>query len=301
MASFLLSSQIQRPANGSLASRLRRIVARALASWHLASLDAPTVAIVWSLAIAHSAATQLKPWFPLLLGCGTWTVYVGDRLLDARRAIKANNLGVLRERHYFHWRHRPILVPIALLTAASSIGMIFGLMSLAARERNSLIASAAIAYFSGVHASAPIPRWIARIISKEFLVGILFAAGCSAPTMQILRFDARALPVILSVVFLCMLAWLNCAAIASWENEAAVTSVPDFALLLSLAGFGLAITFASSFAVSSLLLTCAAISALLILVLHQRRSHVHPLTLRALADLVLLVPAVLLIPGVTRS
>jgi len=259
------------------------------------------VAIVWALAIAHSAATHLKPWFPLLLGCGTWTVYGGDRLLDARRAIKANNLGVLRERHYFHWRHRGTFLPIAVIAAASSIAMVFGLMSLAARERNSLIASAAIAYFSGVHAAAPIPRWVARVVSKELLVGILFAAGCSAPTLPILHLDARTLPIAVSIAFLCLLAWLNCAAIASWETETAAASIPDFALLLSLAGCGMAVTFAASSAGSSLLLSCAAFSALLILVLHQQRGRIHPLTLRALADLVLLAPAVLLIPGVTRS
>ncbi|HXS76032.1 MAG TPA: hypothetical protein VN753_07645 [Terracidiphilus sp.] len=268
-----------------------------LAFWHLASLDAPTVAIVWALAIAHSAGNHLKPWVPLLLACGTWTVYVGDRLLDTRAAIRTHNHGVLRERHYFHWRHRHTLIPLTALTAACSAGMIFGLMSLAARERNSLIATAALAYFSGVHAPAPIPRWARRIVSKEFLVGILFAAGCSGPTLPLLHSPSRRWPIVLTIVFLAVLAWLNCTAIAGWESEKHSINLPAVALLLALFGLGLAIILAPSFAPSSILLICAACSALLLLLLHRLRSRFDSLTLRALADVVLLIPAILLIPG----
>jgi hypothetical protein len=271
-----------------------------LAFWHLASLDAPTVAVVWALAIAHSAGSSLKPWIPLLLACGTWTVYVGDRLLDTRTAIRTHNHRVLRERHYFHWHHRHTLIPLAALTAASSTAMIFCLMSLAARERNSLIATAALAYFSGVHSAAPIPRWARRIISKELLVGILFAAGCSAPTLPLLHSASRGWPIILSIIFLAVLAWLNCTAIATWESENDPVHLPAVVLLLALPAFALAIVLAQTFPDSSLLLVCTGCSALLLLILHRLRNRFDPLTLRALADFVLLTPAVLLISGVAR-
>ncbi len=61
---------------------------RALHLWHLASLDAPTVAVVWTLAFAWAAGVHLDRWVLVLLASGTWTVYVGDRLLDAHRAIR---------------------------------------------------------------------------------------------------------------------------------------------------------------------------------------------------------------------
>lgn len=300
MASSLLTSQSLRSAEPVLA-QFRRVLSRTIAFWHLASLDAPTVAVVWALAIAHCAGTHLKPWFPFLLVCGTWTVYVGDRLLDARRAIRTSNHAVLRERHYFHWRHRRLLIPLAALSGTCAAGMIFGLMSIAARERDSLIASAALAYFSGVHAPAPIPRWAGRVISKEFLVGVLFAAGCSAPTLPVvLSAFNRAWPMVVSIAFLALLAWLNCASIAAWETQFASLNIPAIALLLALSGFGLAIFFAAIFPNASILISCAALSALLLLVLHRLRSRVDPLTLRALADLVLLAPAALLLfPGIT--
>ena len=60
-----------------------------LALWHLASLDAPTVAVTWSLAFAWAAQVRLPGWIPLLLALACWAVYVADRLLDARAALLA--------------------------------------------------------------------------------------------------------------------------------------------------------------------------------------------------------------------
>jgi len=48
--------------------------------WHLASLDAPTVAVVWTLGFAWAASVRLPPWIPVLLALATWAVYVADRL-----------------------------------------------------------------------------------------------------------------------------------------------------------------------------------------------------------------------------
>src|ERR1035438_3302241 len=85
--------------------------------WHLISLDAPTVALVWSLSFAWAARVHLPRWIPILLAFGTWAVYVGDRLLDARSALRSGNLSPLRERHFFHWRRRRVLVPLACTAA----------------------------------------------------------------------------------------------------------------------------------------------------------------------------------------
>lgn len=59
--------------------------------WHLSSLDAPTVAIVWSLAFAWTANVRLPWWVLVLLPLGVWTVYVADRLLDARAGIQSSH------------------------------------------------------------------------------------------------------------------------------------------------------------------------------------------------------------------
>lgn len=269
-----------------------------LAFWHLASIDAPTVAVVWALVIARSVQVHLEPWIAVLLAIGTWTVYVLDRVLDARSAVRSHTPALLRERHHFHWRHRRVFLPLAFCTAAGSVALIIKLMPRAAQQHDSLIAAAALAYFSGVHTAARLPRWIRLICSKEMLVGALFGTGCAAPTLTRLSPDASAWPVVLSLASLAVLAWLNCAAISSWESQQSSIAIPASAIAFALAGLAIAVVLPSSLAPTSALLSSAALSALLLLALHNHRDRFTPVTLRALADLVLLMPAFLLIRGV---
>jgi hypothetical protein len=141
--------------------------------WHLASLDAPSVALVWSLAFAWVAHVRLPLWVPAFLTLAVWTVYVGDRLLDARRGLQAGNIQNLQERHLFHWRHRRVLQPAAVAAASAAAFIIFNFMPVSARERNSLLAAASLVYFTRVHTGRNAPP----ILSKEFLVGILLQQG----------------------------------------------------------------------------------------------------------------------------
>ena len=297
MASSLVSSQVDSYRQTVSHSQSRRQFTRILELWHLASLDAPTVAIVWALAIARSAGVRLEPWIPLLLACGTWTVYVIDRLLDARRAINAHDFATLRERHFFHWRHRHALFPLATCAGVLAAALIIRWMPIATREHDSLIAAAALIYFSGVHAPAQLPRWAFRIASKELLVGILFAAGCAAPALSHLHVGASAWPILPSVLFLASLAWLNCAAINIWETQSTRIRIPTSVATLSFAGLVAAMVLAPDHARVSALLGCGALSSLLLFVLHRMQHRLDPVTLRALADLILLTPVLLLIPG----
>lgn len=297
MASPLVSSQLACSRCTLSCTKLRGVAGQLVALWHLTSLDAPTVAAVWALAIGRCAHLHLEPWILFLLAGVTWTVYVMDRLLDAHRAISARDAAVLRDRHHFHWRYRRWLVPIAFCTAVTAVALVVSRMPPAAREHDSILAAAALAYFSGVHARTRFPQWLRRLGSKEMLVGILFAAGCAAPTLSRLHSTESVGPVILSIVCLAVLAWLNCAAISTWESQATSTNFAVAAALFAIAGLVIAIVISPALALTSGLLSCAAISSLLLLALHLSRHRLSPVTLRALADLVLLVPAVLLIPG----
>ena len=266
---------------------------RALHLWHLASLDAPTVAVVWALAFAWAAGVDLNRWLPLLLACGTWTVYVGDRLLDAQRAIRSSDLGALRERHYFHWRHRRLLIPIACATAVIAAILVARCIPFPVRSRDSVLAAAALMYFSGVHSTTRLPDWLRRLASKELLVGLLFTAGCAASTLS--RLHSAHGPLFACLAFFAALAWLNCAAIESWESSKNRTSVLLHTLALGTAGLALSAAFAFMDAQASALACSAAASALLLSVLDRIRARISALTLRTLADLVLLTPLVLVI------
>jgi hypothetical protein len=276
---------------------------RILALWHLASFDAPTVAVVWSLAFAWAAQVRLPAWAPILLALMAWSAYVGDRLLDARTGLRTPELHPLRERHYFHWRHRYVFIPLSFLAALAAARIILVNMPARALAPNSLLGAAAFAYFSGVHSRRNLPR----LVTKEFLVGIIFTAGCTLPAFLRLRATAPMTTqmgfFLLTAIYFAALAWLNCYAIAQWESDREIrdlrVSVAALGCSLAAAGTLLAAVLMSHDPRAAVLLASGAVSALLLALLDRMRHYVTPLALRAAADFVLLTP-ILLVP-LTRS
>jgi hypothetical protein len=266
--------------------------------WHLASFDAPTVAVVWAFAFARTAGIHLQPWIAPLLFSGTWSVYVGDRLLDAYRAVHSGQLGTLRERHYFHWRYRHNLIPLAACSAVVAAILIGHLMPLVIRERNSVLAAAALMYFSGVHSPSRLPACLRKAGLKELVVGILFTAGCVAPTISEMHFVAIRMkavwPLFLCFAYFALLAWCNCRAIDKWESASADNVIFLHAGLLTIAGMAISATLAFAHPNLCALAISGTASSLLLLLLDRMRLRLSPLRLRVLADLVLLTPAVLL-------
>ena len=273
--------------------------------WHLTSLDAPTVAVVWALAFAWVAEVALPMWVPLLLALVVWVVYIGDRLLDARADLQTPRIPPLRERHYFHYRHRKVLVPMAVAATCAAVVIVFSLMPAAARERNSVLAVAAGAYFSGVHSSRKLlkltPPKLASLNSKEFIVGLLFASGCALPALSRAASGPRSAhwPLWSAALFFAALAWLNCYAIERWEAVSQPTRrsrVLPAASLLGLAGLLLtAAVLYSNQPRAAALIAAGTGSAMLLAQLDRSQRCLTSLALRTCADLVLLSP-VLLIP-----
>jgi hypothetical protein len=274
----------------------------ALRFWHLASLDAPTVAVVWSLAFAWAAGIRLPVWIPVLLALTAWAVYIADRLLDARSAPHTGRLHRLQERHRFHWRHRRIFLPLAIVAACAAACIVVILMPTAARERNSILAVAALAYFTRVHSSRRLPSIPLsspfRVVRKELLVGLLFTAGCALPAFSraAVQGSMPLWPLSAAMVFFALLAWLNCHAIERWESDPSADASRVFFLpsLLALLGLLLAFLLFIPEPRSAALVASGAVSALLLALLERKRNSLSPLALRVAADLVLLTPLALL-------
>ena len=260
--------------------------------WHLVSLDAPTVAVVWSLGFAWATGIRLPGWVPVLLALGTWAVYIGDRLFDVHSALRSGSTDALRDRHFFHWRHRGVLARVACIAAAAAAAIIFALMPVVSRERNSVLAVAALAYFSGVHLPRR-PHWLAPVFTKELLVGVLFAAGCVLPVLTRLS-GAQPGPLLAAAGFFAALAWLNCHAIDRWESSTA-QSIRRAATALIFTGLCLTLVFAVTQPRIATLLAAATTSAMLLAFLDRQRMRLTPVALRACADLVLLTPILLLL------
>jgi hypothetical protein len=263
--------------------------------WHLTSLDAPTVAVTWTLAFAWAARIPLPLWLPIVLGLAAWSFYIADRLLDARNARTP-----LRTRHHFHWKHRRLFVPIAFATAIVAIALVLHSMPLAARTRDSVLAAATLAYFSSVHSPwrPPIPRFS---LPKELLVGILFTLACTAPTWTRIAGPGiviHHLALLPTILIFTSLAWLNCHAIETWESASKSSHRPStFWLAIALVAIAL-LTAVIAAALhqhrQAALLATAALSASLLALLDRHQHSLTPIALRCSADLVLLAPLALL-------
>ena len=281
---------------------------RLLSLWHLTSLDAPTVAAVWTLAFARAAGVRLPLWVPVMLALCAWSVYIGDRLLDAYRAIRdshtsdshnsiENGMRDLRPRHYFHWEYRRILLPVSIASAIGAVALIVYLMPLAARERNSLFAVGTLAYFTSVHSPWRFSTQRFRI-PKELLVGILFTLACVLPAWARMPANLSERWTLLTPVAIFIgLAWLNCEAIENWESGVRWErrfSIFRLAVALCVcAAIAASITAALHEQRIALLLIGAMFAAGLTAVLDRNAMRLAPTTLRALADLVLLAPVLI--------
>jgi hypothetical protein len=282
--------------------RIRRV----LSFWHLASLDAPTVAVVWGWAFAWAAHVRMAVWPFVLLGLVVWAVYIGDRLLDARVGFGNPPGHDLRERHYFHWRHRRLLAPLAGIAAVAAAWIVRCRVPAVALPQDSAVAVATLAYFSGVHSRVKLPAAVERALAvfgyRECLVGALFAAGCVLPawTMDPGENSASS-PVrllLLPAAYFSVLAWLNVRAITHWESgEPMQRRLPmgRIAVVLAAAGVILAGWLLPEQVRGAGLVTTGSASALLIGWLDGRRAGFRPLTLRVAVDLVLLTPLLLVL------
>ncbi|MFY9747088.1 MAG: hypothetical protein WA891_04090 [Acidobacteriaceae bacterium] len=270
--------------------------------WHLLSLDAPTVAVLWAWSFARAAAIRPSRCALAVLGVGTWLLYVADRLLDSRSV----GYRPLRERHFFHARHRGGL----LFASAGALTLLLGLiraMPPTARREDILVFAASMLYFATVHLPGlPVECWFPR----ELAVGVLFACATAVPAWS--AFGPTHTVLALPVLLFAGLCFLNCLAIETWEKSAAPSPrrwvVPIAAMILALAAAVLMlIPELRSIGAFRLTLSTFSSAALLLILdqLHRQRTSRNPdpatitnflLALRVAADAILLTPLLFVLP-----
>ena len=261
--------------------------------WHLLSLDAPTVAMLWAWSLAHAVGVDPSACSLAVLGIGTWLIYVADRLLDGRGTARLNEL---RERHFFHARHARALL-IAAVTASTMLLFLITRMPAADRRADAWVFAGVVVYAAIVH------QPLVRIrFPRELVVGVVFACACAVPAWSGSG-DLRAELVALVAVF-AALCFLNCTAIHAWEHSRHQRWSRVTLLALCVAGAATGISFAMRTMEGVRLAVALLASALLLLALDrdQRRASrktdagLSPLALRILADAALLTPLLLLVP-----
>ncbi len=243
--------------------------------WHLLSLDAPTVAILWTCFVARATHTAMTPEFPAAMFLAVWILYVVDRLLDARRAVG------LEVRHHFHDAHRTAF--LAAIGVASA-----GLLALVVLAR---LPALTFALYLGL--AAALALWFAfvhrgpcRTLPKEFVTGAFFSAAIFIP------FASR--QTLVPAILFAALCSLNCLYIQTWENpEGGAAHASTGIARRFLPQISLALILFPLVHLGPISLAISAAAALLVL-LHRFRGDVEATTLRAAADLVLLTPVLVL-------
>jgi len=267
-----------------------------LVLWHLLSLDAPTVAALWTWFVAAAVHVYLPIGAPAAMALAVWMLYAADRLLDSLQHDQE-----LEARHRFHHKHRPAFLTGIAIDSVLLSGLLYHMLP-GARRLYALLGSMLFAWFLLIHARG-LPGRDAHRLPKEIAVGICFPAAVFIPTVA--RFPALRLPLLPHATLFAAVCSLNCLFIYAWEHpdarprahwttRYATRHLTAFTAAVLIA----AITIAAMTGIKHkgpwpLALACA-LSALALLALNRYRSRIQPITLRAAADLALLTPLLFL-------
>ncbi len=278
------------PAIRSTTRQYSLSILRPLALWHLLSLDAPSVAALWTWFAARTVGVHLPLAAPLAMFISVWMLYAADRLLDSTHSTD------LEARHHFHRRH----------STAFFTGIIAGSVALVTLSHfiypeavclYALLGGMLFAWFILIHA-----RRGPRRLPKEIAVGLFFPAAVFIPTVA--RDPALRIVLVPHAILFAAVCSLNCLFIYAWEHPGtrphahwttrlATRHLPLLVILVFAASVILA-SISYAHGPWQLASACAA-SALALLVLHQSRHRIGSTTLRAASDAVLLTPLLLLL------
>jgi hypothetical protein len=231
--------------------------------WHLLSLDAPTVAALWTLFVAKHAKVSAPHFISLF--AGVWAIYAVDRLLDARIEREGDTL---RERHRFHARHARFFW-VGILFAVLGVGVSLVWFPQELLIPYTLLFGLLVAYFVLIH--------VARIqsLSKEIIVGLFFSASTFMPVF------ANKVVILDSAMLFGAACTLNCFLINTWEDDKTL-----FPFALPIVVFG---AIEVTMNPNQINIACA-LSIAFLMLLHHARRRFDPLDLRIYADIALLTP-----------
>lgn len=137
---------------------------RALRLWHLLSLDAPTVATLWTWFVARTIHLRLPAVSLLAMFLAVWMLYAADRLLDATTSSPSN----LEARHRFHRRYSPPFLTGILFTSIT-LAMLLPHLETSAIHLYLILGGLLGGYFILIHVAPnlPVSSQAAQRLPKE--------------------------------------------------------------------------------------------------------------------------------------
>lgn len=254
-----------------------------LALWHLLSLDAPSVAALWTWFVARCCGIRLSKSSVLAMALAVWIVYVADRLLDTRH-LSSNELCTstheLEARHLFHFRYRG-----AFLFGAVAMGFVLALLlpGLLQTTLQFYASEGALlmGWFLVVHGTSV-------CLPKEVVVGTYFAVATFTPTF--VRHPPHLRSLVIAAGLFAALCTLNCLLIHAWERAHIQRETAKLTTaILSMVLASLVVVCIADQPGQYLALACG-LAAILLVVLNGVRSRLSRIHMRAAADLALLTP-----------
>lgn len=180
---------------------------------NVASLDAPLIAVLWQLLLAHGLRVRLNPREPPVLALAVWSLYLGDRILDT---LRPRDRGCEPARKSFYRRHHRAFALAGFCLTALVIPLAYVLLKRPTFYSGVALAVPVGCYFAFVHLAPP--RWRARW-PREAAVSSLFTLGTF---LAVWIANGRNLPSLaIPAILFSSLCWLNCSAIETWEWESA--------------------------------------------------------------------------------
>jgi hypothetical protein len=251
------------------------------------SLDTPLAAAVWQLLFLRALHVEYHGATLAITFLSVWTIYVGDHLLDVRRE------SVCSARHDFVLRHRTSFAAALAVCLASCLAMLVALphsILFAGWALGTLV----LLYLALIYGC----EGFKRVVPKEVLVAVLFAAGTTLPVWSERHGVRHAVPALLLFLLLCL---MNATAVDAqeWIYSGRRTRAPHrFTLRIArqsrwiACGIGVfavlaTAPFAPTLAVALLIGTFAQLA------ISESSKRFEPDTFRFLADVALVVPALL--------
>jgi hypothetical protein len=172
---------------------------------NLLSLDAPIVAVLWQSFLAYRFAVPLRPAGSLVLGLTVWTIYLSDRLLDARKPASASEPA----RHRFYRRHWKIMTTLLAIVSLADALLATRFLRPVVFDDGLIAIAGVLMYLAVVHASGR------TLFPKEVATAFLFTAGTFLIVWATLPRTVLLWPA-LAFFTLCL---ANLIAIKSWESR----------------------------------------------------------------------------------
>ncbi len=249
--------------------------------WHLLSLDAPLVAVVWTCLLGWSVDATPTLTEVTALGLAVWMLYALDRLLDSLRGESP-----LEDRHRFHRLHWRRFVLVLGLTLPIESWIVLALPG-NIRSAWMLLGIPLAAYLFLIHRTS-------LRLPKEFVVALFFAAACAMPA----GIRVGATPLLAGGSLFALLCWTNCVAIARWEDDMqphpmTAWAVRNLRVLCTVIVLGAGLLY---FLIGPSSIACAAAASAIALWAADLSWGVKGprLRMRVLADAVLLTPVALI-------